>query len=65
MTTRADAIGEAAAILATARARRDALPARQAAAEAFVPGGPSVEELTLLIQQQRDRARMRTSATAA
>ncbi|MGW0805246.1 hypothetical protein [Nonomuraea sp. NPDC002799] len=65
MTTRADAITEAARILAEARARRDALPARQAAIEAHVPGGPSVEELTQLIQQQRHRARMKATATAA
>lgn len=52
-----EAFDVAARIFAAARARRDSLPARQAALEAHVPGGLSVEELMVLITQQRERAR--------
>ncbi|MFF0860925.1 hypothetical protein ACFYUV_04130 [Nonomuraea sp. NPDC003560] len=51
------ALTAAASIFAAARARRDSLPVRQAAIEAHVPGGLSVEDLMVLITQQRERAR--------
>lgn len=40
-----EAVANAGRALAAARARRDALPSREAAAEAFEPGGPTVDEL--------------------
>jgi hypothetical protein len=46
-------IREAGRILARARARRDSLPVEQAAAEAYVPGGPSVDELADRIRALR------------
>ncbi|MEV7971275.1 hypothetical protein AB0O34_35570 [Sphaerisporangium sp. NPDC088356] len=49
-----DAVAE---LVVRARARRDSLPADQAAREAYVPGGPSVEELTTLIERHRAEAR--------
>lgn len=51
--TYADAITNAGRVLAAARARRDALPARQAAVEAYEPGGPSVDELAASIEASR------------
>jgi hypothetical protein len=50
--TRADAIAAAARIWADTCARQAALTPRQAAIEAYQPGGPSVEEI-----EQRIRAR--------
>jgi hypothetical protein len=47
------AIAAAAQILADARARMATLTARQAAEEAYVPGGPSVEELEAKIRRLR------------
>lgn len=49
-------ISAAARILGRARAERDALPAREAAEAAYVPGGPSVDELEALILRQRAEA---------
>lgn len=63
--TRDDALTAAARIWAEARARRDALPAREAALAAYVPGGKSVDELTELIQAQRDRARAKLASSTA
>ncbi|WP_185949381.1 hypothetical protein [Microbispora sp. KK1-11] len=59
------ALNEAAQIFADARARRDSLPADQAAREAWVPGGPSVTEITALINRQRAQCRERRLANAA
>lgn len=56
------AIKAAAQILSRARAERDALPAREAAERAYVPGGPSVEELTELILKHRAEARAERDA---
>ncbi|OUC99340.1 hypothetical protein [Streptosporangium minutum] len=64
-TTRTDAITAAAQIWAEARARRDALPVREAALAAYVPGGPSVDELITLITAQRERARAGLAKEAA
>ncbi|GAA4100740.1 hypothetical protein [Nonomuraea soli] len=50
-------LGEAAQIFADARARRDALTPEEAAAEAYVPGGLSLEDLTEKIRRQRQEAR--------
>ncbi len=47
------AVSEAGRILARARVRRDSLPVEQAAAEAYVPGGPSVDELADRIRALR------------
>lgn len=47
-------IAAAGQALAAARARRDSLTPEQAAAEAHVPGGPTVEELTERIRAQRE-----------
>ena len=47
------AIASAGRALAAGRARRDALPAREAAQEAYVPGGPTVDDLEQLIRRQR------------
>ncbi|MGW4663250.1 hypothetical protein [Streptosporangium sandarakinum] len=49
----------AAFVMARARRRRDSLPVEAAAREAYIPGGPSVEELADLIRAQRERARAR------
>ena len=51
------AIDGAAQILADARARLATLTPRQAAEEAYVPGGPSVDELETRIRALHDRAR--------
>lgn len=51
--TYTDAITNAGRTLAAARARRDALPARQAAVEAHEPGGPSVDDLAASIEAAR------------
>ncbi|WP_433415090.1 hypothetical protein ACQP1V_36400 [Microtetraspora malaysiensis] len=58
------AIAEAAQIFADARARRDSLPADQAAAEAYVPGGPSIEQITDLINRMRADVRAKRLAAA-
>ncbi|GIH76172.1 hypothetical protein [Planobispora longispora] len=59
------ALTEAAQIFADARRRRDSLTPEQAAAEAYVPGGRSVEELTELIRAQRAEARAERLAAEA
>jgi hypothetical protein len=59
------AIADAGRIWADARARRDSLPAEDAAREAYVPGGPSVEELTALIERHRAEARAALTRSAA
>lgn len=51
------AVAGAAQILANVRARLATIPPRQAAEEAYVPGGPSVDELEARIRALRDRAR--------
>lgn len=56
-------IAAAARILGRARARRDALPARQAAEAAYVPGGPSVDELEALILRHRAEAAAQANDT--
>ncbi|MER5420396.1 hypothetical protein [Streptosporangium roseum] len=48
---------EAAFIVARARHRRDSLPVEEAAREAYIPGGPSVEEIAAIIRQHREEAR--------
>jgi hypothetical protein len=53
------AISAAAQILARARHRRDSLPPEEAAELAYVPGGPSREEIAEMIRQQRARAKAR------
>ncbi|MDN3356029.1 hypothetical protein [Actinomadura sp. DC4] len=57
MTTYAQAIADAAQVLADARAHRDSLTPEQAAAEAYVPGGMPVEEIAALIRRHRAEAR--------
>lgn len=49
----AEAVANAGAALAAARARRDALPPGEAAAEAYVPGGPTLAELEARIAADR------------
>lgn len=61
-TTYEQAVADVAQIFAQARARRDALSPERAAAEAYVPGGPSVDELTALIRDQRAAARRNAAA---
>lgn len=53
MTTRAEAIAAAGRVWAAACARQAALSPREAAKEAYVPGGPSVAEIEALIREQR------------
>lgn len=62
MTTYTQAIADAAQVLADARAHRDSLTPEQAAAEAYVPGGRSVEDIAALIRHQRTEARQRIAA---
>lgn len=50
-------IAAAARTWGRARARRDSLPPEEAAREAYMPGGPSVEEIAELIRQHRAEAR--------
>lgn len=50
---REQCIKAAGAALARARARRDSLPPREAAEEAWTPGGPTVDELEARIIAQR------------
>jgi hypothetical protein len=50
------AIGGAARVWAAACARQSALSPRQAAEEAYVPGGPSVDELEERIRRRREQA---------
>ena len=64
MVTKEEAFTAAARIWAEGRARRDSLTPEQAAREAYVPGGPSVEEIAELIRQQRARARAKQAAKA-
>lgn len=59
------AITAAARILGRGRARRDSLTPEEAAEEAFVPGGPSVEEIAALIRQHRAEARAAQEAERA
>lgn len=51
-----ECLADAARALQAARARRDALPARQAAEEAYLPGGPSVADLEAQIRAHRAQA---------
>jgi hypothetical protein len=62
MTTYMQAIASAAQVLADARAHRDSLTPEAAAAEAYVPGGPSVDEIAALIRRHRAEARRRIAA---
>ncbi|TFV52660.1 hypothetical protein [Blastococcus sp. TF02A-35] len=59
--TREECIAAAGRVFATGRARRDALPVMDAAREAYVPGGRSVDELAKRIRAQREQARKRAS----
>lgn len=52
-----EAIQRAAVILGHARARRDSLPVEQAAAAAYIPGGPTIPELIERITRDRAEAR--------
>lgn len=52
-----EATGAAARILGIARGRRDSLTPEEAAKEAYVPGGPSVEEIAELIRRHRAERR--------
>lgn len=52
-SARADAIRAAGHVLAAARAHTAALPAEQVAALAYVPGGPTVAELTARVTARR------------
>lgn len=60
VVTREEAMAAAGRVLAEARAQRDALPVREAALAAHVPGGPSVEDLVEVITAQRERAQTPT-----
>ncbi|MBG0825764.1 hypothetical protein HS048_34330 [Planomonospora sp. ID91781] len=53
---------EAAFVIARARARRDSLPVMEAAREAYIPGGPSVEEIAEIIRSHREEARAALNA---
>jgi hypothetical protein len=53
--TREECIAGAGRALAAGRARRDALSPLEAAREAYLPGGPSVEELAARIRAQRNQ----------
>lgn len=55
MTARDEAIAGAARTWAAACARQAALSPRQAAEEAYVPGGPSVAELEARIRARREQ----------
>lgn len=59
------AVSAAARILGRARAKRDALSPEEAAGRAYVPGGPSVEEIAELIRQHRAEARAEQAERAA
>lgn len=50
-------ITAAAQLFAAARARRDSLSPEEAARQAYVPGGPSVEEIAALIRELRGEQR--------
>lgn len=49
-------------LIARARARRDSLPARDAAIEAYTPGGPSVDEIEAQIIAHRASSRANHAA---
>lgn len=55
MTTREEAIEAAGRVWAAACARQAALTPREAAQEAYVPGGPSVDELEARIRARREQ----------
>ncbi|TFV49546.1 hypothetical protein [Blastococcus sp. TF02A-35] len=61
LPTREECFAAAARAFNAGRARRDALPVMDAAREAYVPGGPVVEELAAQIRAQREQARRRAS----
>lgn len=54
--TRADVIAEAGRVWAAHCIRQAALTPREAAAEAWRPGGPSVDEIEARIRAQREAA---------
>lgn len=61
--TRAEALDTAARLLATMRARRDAMSPEEAARAAHRPDGMSLAERVALIRQQRaEAARQRAAA---
>lgn len=62
MTTYAEAIAAAAQVLVDARARIAALTPRQAATAAYVPGGPSVDELEAKVLRLRAETRAQLAA---
>ena len=53
---------ECALIVARARARRDSLSIEDAARAAYIPGGPSVEEIAAIIRAHREDARAELAA---
>lgn len=57
MATYEDAVTAAAQILTDVRARMATLTPRQAAVEAYVPGGPSIDELETRIRALRAQPR--------
>ena len=56
MSSREDAIAAAGRVWASVCARQDSLSPRQAAEEAYRPGGPSVDELERRIAARRQAA---------
>ncbi|WP_157936905.1 hypothetical protein [Geodermatophilus chilensis] len=56
MSGRSEALAAAGRAWAAACARQAALSPREAAKEAYVPGGPSVDELEERIRRRRERA---------
>jgi len=60
--TRAQAMRNAGAVLAAARAHMATLTPEQAAQEAYVPGGPTVEELAQRIRDLRAASSKTTAA---
>jgi hypothetical protein len=59
-----EAIAAAGRVLANARARQGALTPREAAEEAYVPGGPPVDELEARIRRRREQATQLASSLA-
>lgn len=62
MKTYAEAIADAAQVLADADMHMATLTARQAALEAYVPGGPSVDELEATVRRLRAETRAQLAA---
>jgi len=62
--TQDQAVQEAGAALARARAAQAELTPRQAAEAAFLPGGPSVDELEARIRARRGLSPLKRSSAA-